>query len=184
MTRRPEGEAELGDRGPRRYSLAYERFVQADNDTVGLLAYALFKSAVRQEAMAGADVGAAPRAPVAAMIEVYRQAAEQRVSQVIADAIAQATPDIQASATVEAVNAAREAAIAASNSVEGNLKSHIDEKTSFKQAMLTSFAGWLLTLGVTAIIIFLAGRPSVEDRVRRALTSDPAPVATAKQIEK
>lgn len=175
---------EPGLDGPPPYSLAYERFVQTDDDTVGLLAYALFKSAVRQEAIAGANVGRGPRAPVAAMIEVYRQAAEQRVSEVIADAITQATPDIQASAAVGAVNAAREALISASQAVETSLRSHIDEKTSFKQAMLTSFAGWLLTLGVTAIIIFVAGRPSVEDRIRRAVTSEPSPAIGSEEVGK
>lgn len=157
------------------YSVAFERFVRAPDDMVGLLAYALFKSAVREAAQQGALNDPATRSPVPAMIDVYRQAAEQRVAEMISDAINQATPDIQAAATVTAVRAAQDAAVSAVGAAEASLRSHVDERTSFKQSMLTSFAGWLLTLGVTAIIIFLAGRSSVEDMVKSAVG---APSAT------
>lgn len=153
------------------YSKAYERFVEADDDTVGMLAYALYKSSVRQEAMQGAAPVIRSRAPVPALIDVYRQAAEQRISEMIARALAQATPDIQASAAIDAINTAQKASIVAIESAERNVKTHVDSKTGFWQAVVTSFVGWLLTLGVTAIIIFAAGRPSVEDRVKRAVTA-------------
>lgn len=164
-----------GDNVAPPYSLAFERFVRSPDDFVGLLAYALFKAAVREGAAQGVPRERAARAPVPAMVAVYRQAAEQRVAELIGGAIEQATPEIQASATVAAVEAAQKASVSAVGATEANLKRHVDDRTSFKQAMLTSFAGWLLTLGVTAIIIFLAGRASVEDMVKSAVARPTQP---------
>lgn len=144
------------------HSLAFETFVQSEDeedDVIGLLGYALYKQSIREDAIAGLVVPADRRAPSETTIQAYRGAASQLVTGVINRAIEEATPAIQESATRDAVVTA-----------EAKIKAHIDAKTSWKTALGTNLAAWLISLAVVFLVLVLARAPEVTDILVRAAT--------------
>lgn len=162
------GQRALTDHAPppaapaeRGYSRAFENFVAADGDeedVVGLVAYALFKQAVREEAASGAVVAGDARNPSATTVKTYRAAAEQLLTGIVDRALDAATPDIQQSAVLSAIENAA-----------GQVKSHVTERTGFGSALLTNLLAWVLTLAIAALVLILAARPSVEQTVAKAV---------------
>lgn len=154
-----------GDAGPagpadRVYSRAFENFVASEGgeeDVVGLVAYALFKQAVREEAAVGAVVGGDARNPSATTVRTYRAAAEQLLTGIVDRALDAATPDIQQSAVLSAIEGAT-----------GQIKAHVTDRTGFGSALFTNLVAWILTLAIAALILILAARPSIEQTVAAA----------------
>ena len=124
---------------------------------MGLVAYALFKQAIREEAASGAALGGDSRNPSATTVKTYRAAAEQLLTGIVANAIDEATPDIQQSAVLAAIEGAT-----------GHIKAHVTDRTGFGSALLTNIIAWVLTLAIATLVLLLAARPSVEQTVVKA----------------
>ena len=130
------------------YSRAFENLVtNGDGDIVGLLAYGLFKQAVREAARNGDVASGVNRNPSATMVSVHRDAAEQRLSELVDIAIENARPDIESSALRRSVETS-----------EAAVKAHIDRRTGFWIAVVAGIVAWVLSLIVTIAIIWLAGK--------------------------
>jgi hypothetical protein len=155
------------------YSRAFENFVSEngeEEDVVGLVAYALFKKAVREEVASGASRQSDKRNPSETTVRTYRAAAEQLITNVVGLAIEEATPEIQNSAVLAAIE----------NS-QVKLETHVTKRTGFASALIANVAAWAITLAIAAIILFLAARPSVEQAiVEAAKTPSASQVATPK----
>jgi len=146
---------------PRPYSRAFENFVASEgeeDDVVGLIAYALFKQAIREEAASGAAAPGDSRNPSATTVRTYRAAAEQLLTDVIGRAIDEATPEIQQSAVLTAIDNAT-----------GLVNAHVTERTGFGSALLTNIVAWVITLAIACLIIVMATRPSVEQALVNAV---------------
>ncbi|RYF00493.1 MAG: hypothetical protein EOO77_33945 [Oxalobacteraceae bacterium] len=124
------------------------------------MAYALFKQAIREEAASGALPTGDARNPSATTVKTYRAAAEQLLTGIVDRALDAATPDIQQSALLAAIEGAA-----------GQIKSHVTERTGFGSALLTNLIAWVLTLAIAALVLILAARPSVEQTVAKAAAS-------------
>ena len=92
---------------PGGYSRAFDNIVQSPDDTVGLLAYALFKQGVRESAAIGRKDETAQRNPPPTVVRVYRDAAQRILEEFASNAIAEATPEVQQSAILSADNGGR-----------------------------------------------------------------------------
>lgn len=147
------------------YSRAFQNFVRSDDDVVGLLAYALFKRGVLEEAERGRRSLGRDRDPPPTVVEAYRQAAEQRVSAVVAAALEDARPELQQSAYLDAV---------ARSSSE--LREHVTARTDVKSALAVNMVAWIITLALTALIVWTIGQP---DPVSTLLGRAPAPPAAS-----
>lgn len=145
------------------YSRAFDNIVQDSDDIVGLLAYALYKEAVREEVTQGAQANPHTRNPPSSVVKIYREAAEQRLAAVVNGGIAQATPDIEAAAIGNVVKASETAISSKLDSVTLHLESHVTRRTGFLSAFLTNIFAWVVTLAVTIIILALANRDGLED---------------------
>jgi len=153
------------------YSRAFDNIVQDEEDVVGLLAYALYKRAIREDAQQGQRSSGDTRNPSRTVVETYRQAAERTLSQVIAGSLEAARPELQISAASDAVENA-----------EIRIISHVNSRTSFGQALLTNIVAWGFTLFVTVLILTAARGPGPEQVLSRAATKllgpEPAPAAS------
>lgn len=143
------------------YSQAFERIVQGDDDIVGLIAYALYKRSIREDAMAG-RTGSARRTVPDTMVSVHRNAAEVVLRRLVENAIEDATPEIE-----------EQAVAAALGDTETRIKSHVSHRTSFGSALGVNMVAWVITLAVTFFIIWLIGRPDVPTTVANAAASIP-----------
>jgi hypothetical protein len=132
------------------YSRAFECLVQDANDTVGLLAYALFKQSIREAAQNGGFIRPLPRELSTTEITTYRHAAESIIGNAVERTLTQNLPEIQQSAAIETVKA--EAV---------SLRAHIDARTGFGMALLTNIFAWIVTLAITVLIIWLSGAPDL-----------------------
>lgn len=159
------------DEQPRVYSRAFDNFVQSDDDVVGLLAYALYKRSVREEAEQGRRSSGDTRNPPPTVVSTYRQAAERELTEVVNASIEAAKPEIQRSATLDSIDKAR-----------SDLAEHITSRTSFGQALLANIIAWGFTLFVAALILYLARGPSPEEVLSEA-ADKLAPTAPANAVE-
>jgi hypothetical protein len=125
------------------YSRAFETFVPDGNHAVGLLAYALYKARVWEAVLSAwrMDMGV-DRVPTAVKVHAYRGEAKRRVQRLIAGAVAQATPDIERQGPVGALTQAR-----------SDIISEIRTRTSWQAAVLVNLVGWLLSIGITVLIV-------------------------------
>jgi hypothetical protein len=133
---------------PCQYSKAFDNFVQGDSDLVGLLAYSLFKRAIREEAEQGKRSDGNTRNPSKTVVSTYRQAAERELSEVISASIEAAKPDIQGSAALSAVEGAR-----------ADVMEHVTNRTGFLPALVTNILAWAFTLVITVLILLALNRP-------------------------
>jgi hypothetical protein len=134
--------------GERSYSRAFENLVTGEQDVVGLLAYALFKQAIREEAGRGNAPTGDTRNPSPTVVQVYRQSAQRQLEEFVALNIEEARPELQRSAMLDAVETARL-----------DLRGHIDRRTGTGAALLTNIIAWVITLAITVLILSMAGRP-------------------------
>lgn len=139
------------------YSRAFDNIVQDEEDVVGLLAYALYKRAIREEAQSGQRSNGDTRNPSRTVVQTYRQAAERTLSEVIENALQAARPELQASATLDAIETSR-----------AGLSEHITRRTGFVQAIFVNIVAWALTLVLTVLILFLASRPDPGEMLTKA----------------
>lgn len=155
-----EGGSPVADAPAKPYSRAFENFVDSSGDepdVVGLIAYALFKQAIREEATTGTIAAGDARNPSATTVNSYKAAAKQLLTGVVDRAFTEATPELQQSALLTAFEGAVD-----------QVKAHVTERTSFGQALLTNVIAWVLTLAIAALILILATRPSLEQTVAGA----------------
>jgi hypothetical protein len=139
------------------YSRAFENLVRPsgdEEDVVGLVAYALFKKSIREDSRAGIATTGDKRNPSETTVKTYRAAAEQLLTEVVGRAIDEATPEIQQSTVLAAVEAA-----------ESKLEAHITKRTDFFTALIANVSAWGITLAIAAMILFLAARPNIEQAI-------------------
>jgi hypothetical protein len=142
--------AQSGSAEPTGFSRAFANMVQSDDDLVGLLAYALYKRGIREEAERGGAPNGGNRNPPPTVVEAYRNAAEQKLAVAIEAAVEEARPGLQSSAFTDAVEKTR-----------SDLRDHITERTDFKSALTVNIIAWIVTLAATALIIWLVGKPDL-----------------------
>lgn len=144
------------------YSRAFDNIVQSPDDLVGLVAYALYKEAVREEVSQGATNDPASRNPPRTVVKIYREAAEQRLAAVIDGAIAQAAPDIEPAAIGDVVQASEKAITGRLDGIAARLEGHVDKRTGFLGSIVTNLIAWLMSLAITIIVLVLANRGGIE----------------------
>jgi hypothetical protein len=154
------------------YSQAFETFVKPEaedeDDVIGLLAYALYKQAIREDAIAGNAMPGERRTPSDTTVQAYRGAARQLLTGVIDQAIADSTAAIQESALRDSVHAA-----------EANIKAHLDTRTNWKAAVGTNLIAWLISLAIVFLVLVLFRAPEVTDLLVDAVN----PKTEAEQLE-
>jgi hypothetical protein len=148
------------------YSRAFDNIVQDEDDFVGLVAYALFKRAIREEAQAGQHSNGDTRTPTATVVQTYRQAAERTLSGVIDSALEAARPELQVSATLDAIE-----------TTKSSLREHITNRTGFFSAIVSNVIAWAVTLGLTVLILFLSNKPDLAKILTGDAQNAPAEVA-------
>ena len=165
LIRPPNLPAELPQAdGPKTYSKAFDNLVSGDDDIVGLLAYALFKQGVREQAERGLSRSPGEtRDPSPTIVRAYRESAEKRIAEIVTDSIDRATPEIQRSATLDAVITA-----------EANIKTHVSSRTGFWPAILTNVLAWAFTLVITILILSLVNLPDLARSIANNLSNGPA----------
>jgi hypothetical protein len=84
-----------GEPDNRQYSRAFDNIVQDEDDVVGLLAYALYKRAIREEAQDGRRSPGDTRNPPRTVVETYRSAAQMMLGDVIQNSLEEAQRDCQ-----------------------------------------------------------------------------------------
>ncbi len=130
------------------YSQAFEKLVQSENDITGLLAYALYKQAIREAARQGRVVhSSGQRSPVATEIAAFRGAADSKLSIFAASILDESRATI--------INTAIRADIGA---MEGRLLTALRNATSWRNAIVINLLAWLLSIAIT-FLIAVAGVP-------------------------
>lgn len=129
----------------------------------------MFKKAIREDSRSGIAPASDKRNPSETTTKTYRAAAEQLLTEVVGRAIDEATPEIQQSAVLTAVE-----------SSQSKIEAHITKRTDFVSALLANVVAWMITLALAAIILFLAARPSVE----QAIVETAKPKAAGQQLSK
>lgn len=131
---------------PKGHSRAFENMVEGPNDIVGLLAYALFKQNIREEARQGVKTDGSLRNPSDVTVGLFRSSAEQQLNAFASAAIDQATPEIRESAILSAIW-----------KLEANLKTHVTSRTGIGGAIWSNVIAWVVTIVLsTAIVVGLA----------------------------
>lgn len=95
-------------------------------------------------------------------MKTYRAAAEQLITNVVGLAIEEATPEIQESAVLSAIE-----------SSQIKLEAHVTKRTGFGSALVANVAAWAITLALAALIVFLAARPSAGQAIADAVQAPP-----------
>ncbi len=130
------------------HSRAFEKLVESEDDITGLLAYALYKQAIREAARQGRVVHtSAQRSPVATEIAVFRGAADSKLYSFSTYIVDQSRAEI--------VNTAISADIVA---MEGRLRTELRNATSWRNAIIINLLAWLLSIAITFLIV-VAGVP-------------------------
>lgn len=147
------------------YSRAFEKLVLNSDDVVGLLAYATYKQAIREAAQDGRETDKSSRSLTPSLVSALRSSAEQLLTQIVNDGIAQATPDIQNTATIATLNSHHSEILTTLESERQAIISHVTEKTGFLPSFLTNLAAWFVTLLIAVSILYVSSRPSVEETI-------------------
>ena len=121
---------------------AFERLVGSANDSVGLLAYALYKRTIHERRLAGFKATPpADRYPSSTEIEVYRAQARGYLK-TFADNVIEAE---RANIIEEALGKDRAA-----------LTAEIRRATSFWMNVLTGVIAWIISILLTILVVFAA----------------------------
>lgn len=135
---------------PQGYSRAFETFVEDPHDLIGLIAYALYKQAVREAMRANRPVlPPGHRHPTATELAAYRGDAEQRLQTFGASLVEEATPDIMEQGAARAIRAA-----------SADIVATVNRRTSFGAALLVNLTAWVITLAVTALLVLTIYLPN------------------------
>lgn len=157
-----------GKEKPQTYSKAFDNIVQDDDDVVGLLAYALYKRAIRKDAEQGQRMPGDTRNPPRTVVETYRQAAERVLSGVIEASLDEATPELQMSAALDAIE-----------TVRLDVREHVTNRTGFMPAIITNILAWAFTLLITVLILLAFNRPDPAQTLKGAAERVATPGKTA-----
>lgn len=145
------------------YSRAFEKLVLNSDDVVGLLAYATYKQSIREAAQDGRETDKSSRSLTPSLVNALRSSAEQLLTQIVNDGIAQATPDIQNTAMLATLNSHHSEILTTLESERQAIIGHVTEKTGFLPSFLTNIAAWFVTLLIAVSILYVSSRPSVEE---------------------
>ncbi|MCB8873777.1 hypothetical protein [Acidisoma silvae] len=127
---------------PPSHSQAFERLVENGQDLTGLLAYALYKQAIREAALQGAAVHRSEhRSPVPVEITAYRSTADNMLTAFAGSIIEQSREDIEESA--------RRSYMAA---MEERLNTEFRKATNWRSAIAVNLIAWLLSIAITFLI--------------------------------
>ena len=127
---------------PSSYSRAYENMVtQGPDDIVGLLAYALFKQNIAEDAGQGIKGEGHRRNPTKVTVALFRSAAEAKLNEFAAKSIDEAKSEIQASAYKSSLEEGME-----------SLSREIVRNAGTGRAILTNLIAWLVTLAITVLV--------------------------------
>lgn len=136
------------------YSRAFDNMVtEGPDDIVGLLAYALLKQNIREEARQGVRGDSALRNPTRVTVNLYRTSAMSRLNDFAAQAIDEARSEIQESAVLGHLRA-----------TESALKAHVTAATGTGRAIWTNLVAWLLTGALTIITILLLAMTNAQEK--------------------
>ena len=160
-----------GEPDNRQYSRAFDNIVQDEDDVVGLLAYALYKRAIREEAQDGRRSPGDTRNPPRTVVETYRSAAQMMLGDVIQNSLEEAQPELQISAALDAVDKAR-----------SDIIGHVTQRTNWLPALVTNVVAWAFTLVIVTLILISLGRPTPEEIVSDA-ARDALDAAATQQSE-
>jgi hypothetical protein len=134
----------------RAYSRAFEALVREgdEDDVVGLLAYSLFKSSIRERVRSGQDVPLWMHNPTATEIGIHRGQATRILERYGAAAVDEATPDI-----VESARAGAKSEIMAEI---GLVRSTILSRTRAGPTIGYGVAAWFISIVITLVITLAA----------------------------
>lgn len=139
----------LGELKSQSYSKAFENFVKETDDTVGLLAYALFKQTINEDAVRGVLTESEKRNPGKILVERFRDSAHRKLEEFGSKMVDEARPILQRSAVSEALSGLNDNL----ESVQANLITCINEKTRIRYGILASLAGWLISIALTILLV-------------------------------
>ena len=134
---------------PHKFSRAFENFVTENGDTIGLLAYALFKQAVRDEIISGQENNGANRNPQPSMVAAFRGSSERLLQEFAASAIIEARPQIIEESISYNISSINDKI----NMHASELRSHITSRTKWYTAISSNIISWLISVIATAAIV-------------------------------
>lgn len=144
------------------YSTAFDGMTRGDhNDLIGLVAYARYKQMVRDEVIQGQRTAGTPKNPSDQVVEFYRNAARQELQNFAANAIDEATLEIQNSAILDRLNMAT-----------SDISRHISDSTGTLRAIVTNVIAWSFTLLITLAVYLLSLQPDLLPPFQADRTSD------------
>lgn len=133
------------------HSRAFEKFVNDDEDLVGLLAYARYKQAIRQNALDAQSVRPrSDRNPAPSEVTTYRKASEEEFKKLVESNIERAIPEIQESAVLQDLKALRDELSASNNAIQQSIES----SQSMSRSIVANVIAWILTLVLSLVIIY------------------------------
>jgi hypothetical protein len=125
------------------HSKAFETLVENADDLVGLIAYALYKQSLREDAEQGKPVAPShSREPTATLVKAFRGDAERRLQNFASVAFEEAAPGL----IVDAFGGRLDTAVIEINQT-------IKERTSMKSAVVSNMVAWALTIVATFLIV-------------------------------
>lgn len=132
------------------YSTAFERLVRDEDDLIGLLAYAHYKSDKRDLARSGTvgpdDLARHHLTLTDRLIQQYRDNALRRLEAYAEQVVSAAEPEIQERTRTDAIEAN-------ANVILTELRS----RTLWWQAILWNVLAWLISLAITGLVLVGGG---------------------------
>lgn len=146
---------------PPSYSLAFERFVQGDEDLPGLIAYGLYKQSINEKAKAGQPLPTgAQRVPSTTDVKTFREAATRRLQEFAAAAVEEAREDVIQAGIGQAVAVAK-----------AEILEKITDRTGMGSAVIANTIAWLLSILITILVVYGASRPGMQEWLMRQIPS-------------
>ncbi len=128
------------------YSKAFESFVESSDDIVGLLAYALYKQDIQEARREGREPPAPEqRNPGKTEIKAFRGYAERSLEKVIEQATEADAP--------QWIEVGREQGRLTD---KAEILGLIRARTTFATALIAGILAWLLSIGITILVVYSA----------------------------
>lgn len=128
------------------YSKAFESFVEGSDDIVGLLAYALYKQDIQEARREGREPPAPEqRSPGKTEVKAFRGYAERSLEKVIEQATETDAP--------QWIEVGREQGRLTD---KAEILGVVRARTNFVTAVLAGILAWLLSIGITILIVYSA----------------------------
>lgn len=159
------------------HSRAFERFVKNSDDysigapdLVGLLAYALYKQTLREEAIEhGWTKPSEQRNPVNSVVKTYRDQAENMLSDFANSAIDTARSEMKDANTISAIIETKGKISLSIEKSSSEIIKEIHRGTNWLTALVINIVGWFASVVVTIIIGVALYSPSWIDKILQAL---------------